>query len=61
MVNVSPALFSTVQIAAAFSASAIRTAHGGDIQFSGLYDPPSLWTKTEPSALIISTRVANGR
>jgi hypothetical protein len=36
-------------------------AHGGDIQLSGLYDPPSLWTRTEPSALTMSSRVASGR
>ena len=37
------------------------SVHGGDIQFSGLYEPPSECTSTEPSALIISTRVAIGR
>ena len=38
-----------------------RTLQGGDIQFSGLYEPPSECTSTDPSALIISTRVAIGR
>jgi hypothetical protein len=35
--------------------------HGGDIQFSGLYEPPSECTSTEPSALISNSRVARGR
>ena len=35
--------------------------HGGDIQFSGLYEPPSEWTSTEPSALTMSSRRADGR
>jgi len=34
---------------------------GGDIQFSGLYEPPSLCTSTELSALTISSLVASGR
>ena len=36
-------------------------AHGGDIQLSGLYEPPSLCTSTDPSALTSSNRVARGR
>ncbi len=35
--------------------------HGGDIQFSGLYEPPSECTSTEPSALTMSRRRAEGR
>ncbi len=35
--------------------------HGGDIQFSGLYEPPSECTWTDPSALTISRRTAGGR
>ena len=35
--------------------------HGGDIQFSGLYEPPSLCTRTDPSALTMSSRSAEGR
>ena len=38
-----------------------RTVQGGDIQLRGLYDPPSECTSTDPSALIIRTRVAIGR
>ena len=35
--------------------------HGGDIQLSGLYEPPSLCTRTEPSAFTMSRRRAAGR
>jgi len=35
--------------------------HGGDIQFSGLYEPLSAWIRTVPSALIMIKRVAMGR
>ena len=34
---------------------------GGVIQFSGLYPPASAWTRTEPSAFRISSRVDSGR
>ena len=51
----------TVHSTAPSSVAPSRRVHGGDIQFSGLYEPPSEWTSTEPSALIISTRVAIGR
>ncbi len=52
----SPALFVTLQM----SSSSI-SLHGGDIQFSGLYEPPSAWISTEPSAFTISSRGAIGR
>jgi len=58
---VSSVLLVTVQSATPSSVVPSRRVHGGDIQFSGLYEPPSEWTSTEPSALIISTRVAIGR
>ncbi len=51
----------TVHSTAPSSVVPSRRVHGGDIQLSGLYDPPSLCTSTDPSALIISTRVAIGR
>ena len=35
--------------------------HGGLIQLSGLYEPPSECTSTEPSALTRSSRAASGR
>ena len=38
-----------------------RAVHGGDIQFSGLYEPPSECTSTDPSALTMISRVAIGR
>ena len=62
-ISCSPALLVTVQVAAVPSASdACSTRlHGGLIQFSGLYDPPSECTSTEPSALTSSSRVACGR
>ena len=34
---------------------------GGDIQLSGLYEPPSECTSTDPSALTMSRRRAEGR
>ena len=37
------------------------SVHGGDIQLRGLYDPPSEWTRTLPSALSMRTLVARGR
>ena len=52
----SPALLVTVQVS-----SVSTSEHGGLIQFSGLYEPPSEWTRTEPSALTTSSRVASGR
>ena len=51
----------TTHSTAPSSVTPSRSVQGGDIQFSGLYDPPSECTSTEPSALIISTRVAIGR
>ena len=42
-------------------AGASVSRHGGDIQFSGLYEPPSECTSTEPSALTMSRRRASGR
>ena len=56
IVSVSPALLVTVHLS---GCSVSR--HGGDIQFSGLYEPPSECTRTEPSALTISSRRADGR
>ena len=35
--------------------------HGGLIQFNGLYARSSAWIETEPSALIMISRVAIGR
>ena len=43
------------------SVIALASVHGGDIQFSGLYEPPSEWTSTEPSFLTMISRVAIGR
>ena len=54
--SVSPALPVTVHLP---GSSVSR--HGGDIQFSGLYEPPSECTSTEPSALTMSRRRAEGR
>ena len=56
IVSVSPDLPVTIQR----PASSV-SRHGGDIQFSGLYEPPSLWTRTDESALTMSSRVASGR
>ena len=56
MISVSPDLPVTVHWP---GASVSR--HGGDIQFSGLYEPPSECTSTEPSALTMSRRRASGR
>ena len=53
MVSVSPDLPVTTQRP---GSSASR--QGGDIQFSGLYQPPSECTRTEPSALIMMSLVA---
>ena len=39
----------------------LSTTVGGVIQLSGLYPPVSAWTRTEPSALKTSSRVASGR
>ena len=54
--SVSPALLVTDHLP---GSSVSR--HGGDIQFSGLYEPPSECTSTEPSALTMSRRRASGR
>ncbi len=51
----------TVHSTAPSSVVPSRSVHGGDIQLSGLYEPPSECTSTDPSALNISTRVAIGR
>ena len=56
MTSCSPALLVTVQVP-----GSSRSVQGGLIQFSGLYDPPSECTSTDPSALTISSRVAIGR
>src|SRR6476620_6740568 len=48
----------TVHSTAPSSVTPSRSVHGGDIQFSGLYEPPSECTSTDPSALIITTRAA---
>ena len=54
--SVSPALLVTVH-----RPGSSVSRHGGDIQFSGLYEPPSLCTSTDPSALTMSSRRAEGR
>ena len=51
----------TPSAASCSSGETSAIAHGGDIQFSGLYEPPSLCTSTDPSALTSSSRVARGR
>ena len=56
MVRISPDLLVTVQ-----RPGCSTSRHGGDIQFSGLYDPPSEWTSTDPSALTRSSRSAEAR
>ena len=56
MTSRSPALFSTVQ-----RPGSAASQHGGDIQFSGLYEPPSEWMSTDPSALTSNNRRAGGR
>ena len=61
MRRVSPPLASTTHSGTPSSLVPSTTVHGGDIQFSGLYEPPSVCTSTEPSALTISSRVAIGR
>src|SRR5262249_35496852 len=53
IVRVSPDLLVTVQ-----RSGCSTSRHGGDIQFSGLYDPPSGWTSTDPSALTVGRRSA---
>src|SRR6185437_8405175 len=62
--NCSPALLVTVHLPLTPSsedASSSTSLQGGDIQFSGLYEPPSECTSTEPSALTNNNRVAIGR
>ena len=54
--SVSPALPVTVH-----RPGSSVSLHGGDIQFSGLYEPESECTSTDPSALTISSRRASGR
>src|SRR3954451_22322281 len=56
MISCSPALLVTVHCR-----SDSTRLHGGLIQFSGLYEPPSECTRTEPSAFTSSNRVASGR
>ena len=52
----SPALFTTVH-----NSSVTVSVQGGLIQLSGLYEPPSECTSTDPSAFTSSNRVAEGR
>ena len=56
MVSVSPDLPVTTHS----PADSVRR-QGGDIQFSGLYEPPSLCTSTDPSALTMMSRSAEAR
>jgi hypothetical protein len=46
---------------ASSSGSPTLSRHGGLIQLSGLYEPPSECTSTLPSALTSSNLVASGR
>src|SRR5258705_13904101 len=55
MISVSPDLPVTVH-----RPGSSVSRHGGDIQFSGLYEPPSGGTSTQPSALTVSRRRASG-
>lgn len=63
MTSCSPALFSTVQTSTtpSWSDGVIRVVQGGLIQLRGLYEPPSEWMRTDPSALSMIARVASGR
>src|SRR5690606_28878655 len=47
--------------AASWDGSSSLSVHGGLIQLSGLYEPPSECRSTEPSALTSTSRVASGR
>ena len=51
MVSVSPDLPVTTQ-----RPGSSASLQGGDIQFSGLYEPPSECTRTDESALTMSSR-----
>ncbi len=57
----SPSLPVTSHSGTPSSLTPSATLQGGDIQFSGLYDPPSECTSTDPSDLCMITRVAIGR